>query len=391
MARYNHTLPPRVVIGDGVAQTVGSEAKKLGVTKALVVSDRGVEGVGLLKAICESLEKAGLKVDKYLDVLPNPTADQVRAAEKIYKAGGCDGVVAVGGGSVMDVAKSVRIMARHPGDIMDYEVGKGGMGKITADQPPLICLATTSGTGSEVSVGAIVTDDKTHVKKTIVSPFVVPTLSLDDPMLTHALPAFQTAATGMDALTHAIEAYVSKMDSPFGCALAIEAIRLVGENLLTAVKEPTNARARHNMMYASMIAGIAFSQNNLGAVHATAHQLSTEFGFAHGFANALMLVPVMKYNLQAAPKKFAQIAIALGADRKKSDEELAEESVKLVDKLRADSGLPGTIREGKGAKPADLKRLATQAMMDVCHVTNPKPCSPDVMQKLFVEAGADAA
>lgn len=391
MARFNHTLPPRVVIGDGVSQTVGSEAKKLGMTRALLVSDRGVEGTGILGPIVQSLEKAGLFVEKFLDVLPNPTADQVRGAEKIYKNAGCDGVVAVGGGSVMDVAKSVRIMAKHPGDIMDYDVAKGGLGKITADQPPLICLATTSGTGSEVSVGAIVTDDKTHVKKTIVSPFVVPSLSLDDPMLTHGLPPFQTASTGMDALTHAIEAYVSKMDSPFGGALAIEAIRLVGENLVTAVKEPTNARARHNMMYASMIAGIAFSQNNLGAVHATAHQLSTEFGFAHGFANALMLVPVMRFNLASAPKKYAQIAIALGADRRKSDEELAEESVRLVDRLRADVGLPGTIREGKGARPADLKRLASQAMMDVCHVSNPRPCSPDAMQQLFLDAGADAS
>ncbi len=391
MARFNHTLPARVVIGDGVSQTVGSEAKKMGVTKVLLVSDRGVEATGILNKICESIEKAGLTVDKYLDVLPNPTAEQVRGAEKVYKAAGCDGVVAVGGGSVMDVGKSVRIMANHPGDIMDYDLGKGGMAKITANQPPLICLATTSGTGSEVSVGAIITDDKTHVKKTIVSPFVVPTLALNDPMLTHGLPPFQTASTGMDALTHAIEAYVSKMDSPFGGALAIEAIRMIGENLPLAVKEPTNARARHNMMYASMIAGIAFSQNNLGAVHALAHQLSTEFGFAHGFANALMLVPVMKYNLPSATKKFADIAIALGADRRKTDEELAAESVQIVDRLRAEVGLPEKIREGKGAKAADLKRLASQAMMDVCHVTNPRPCSPDVMQKLFIEAGADAA
>ncbi|MCW5828823.1 MAG: iron-containing alcohol dehydrogenase [Deltaproteobacteria bacterium] len=391
MARFNHTLPSRIIIGDGVSTTVGSEAKKMGITRVLVVSDKGVESVGVLGPICESLEKVGLKVEKFLGVLPNPTADQVRAAEQIYKSAGCDGVVAVGGGSVMDVAKSVRIMAKHPGDIMDYELGKGGLAKITADQPPLICLATTSGTGSEVSVGAIITDDKTHVKKTIVSPFVVPTLALDDPKLTHGLPPFQTASTGMDALTHAIEAYVSKMDSPFGGALALEAIQLIGKSLVTAVKEPTNARARHDMMYASMIAGIAFSQNNLGAVHALAHQLSTEFGFAHGFANALMLVPVMKYNLESAPAKYAQIAIALGADRKKSDAELAKESVDLVERLRIATGLPGLIREGKGARATDLKRLASQAMMDVCHVSNPRPCSPAVMEQLFAEAGADAA
>ncbi|MCB0219651.1 MAG: iron-containing alcohol dehydrogenase [Chrysiogenetes bacterium] len=391
MALNNHTLPSRVMVGDGASKSVGTEAKKMGATKVLLVSDKGVEGAGLVGPIKEAFEKAGLGCEVYLDVEPNPTDEQVRGADKTYKDGGCDFVVALGGGSVMDVAKAVRILAKHPGDILDFDFTKGGMGKITANQPPLICMSTTSGTGSEVSVGAIVTDTTNHTKRTIVSPFIVPTMALDDPLLTHGLPPFHTAATGMDALTHAIEAYTARNSSPLGAATAIRAIKMISENLITAVKEPNDGKARHNMMYAAMLAGIAFSQDGLGTVHATAHQLSTEFGFAHGMANAIMLVPVMKFNLDKVASKYAEVAVALGANPGQSESALAEEAIKRVEQLRADSGLPGLIREGKGAKAADLKKLAAQAMNDMCHFTNPKQCNPQVMHDLFAEAGADAA
>lgn len=390
MQKLKHTLPPRIVIGDGVAKQVGKEAKILGATKVLLVSDKGVEAAGLVKPIREYLEGAGLGVEIFLDVQPNPLASQVRAAAKVYKDGSCDGVVALGGGSVMDVAKCVAIMARHPGDIMDYELSRGGLSKISSNQPPLLALSTTSGTGSEVSVGAVITDDDTHTKKMVVSPFVMPKIAIDDPLLTHGLPAWQTACTGMDALTHSIEAYVAKIQSPLGSALALEAIGLIGQNLVKAVKEPNDNAARFNMMYAAMIAGIAFSQNNLGAVHACAHQLSTEFGFAHGFANALMLPPVMRYNLDYNLGKFARIAIALGANPDKSESKLVEESIRLVEKLRDEVGIPGSIRDGKGARPADLKKLAAQAMGDLSHLTNPKPCNPELMAQFFSEAGAEA-
>jgi len=391
MPKISHVLPPRVIIGEGVSQGLGAEAKKLGMTKVLLVSDKGVEGAGILTALRQSLEGAGIGIDQYLGVEPNPLASQARAAEKAYKDGKCNGVVAVGGGSVMDVAKCVRVMATHPGDVMDYELTKGGLAKITPNQTPLICLATTSGTGSEVSVGAIVTDDKTHIKRMIISPFVMPSLALDDPKLTVGLPAFHTASTGLDALTHAIEAYVSNLQTPLGNACALEAIRLISGSLLTAVKNPGDLKARHDMMYAAMIAGIAFSQNNLGAVHACAHQLSTEFGFAHGMANALMLPPVMRYNLPAATKKYRDVAVALGADPHLGESKCAEEGIAIVERLRAESGLPGTIKEGKGAKPTDLKRLAAQAMGDLCHMTNPKPCNPAAMQQLFADAGCEGA
>lgn len=391
MAMNNHTLPGRVLIGDHSSKSVGNEAKKMGAKKVLLVSDRGVEGAGLVSQIHESLEKAGLGCQAYLDVEPNPTVDQVRGADKAYKEGACDVVIALGGGSVMDVAKSVRILARHGGDILDYDFTKGGMGKITADQPPLICMSTTSGTGSEVSVGAIITDTSNHTKRTIVSPLMVPSMALDDPTLTYGLPAFHTAATGMDALTHSIEAYVARNSSPLGAATAIRAIKMIAENLVPAVKEPNNAKARFNMMYAAMLAGIAFSQDGLGTVHATAHQLSTEFGFAHGLANAIMLTPTMRFNLDAVTPKYAEIAVALGAKPGGSESDLAEEAIKLVEQLRADVGLPSFVREGKGAKPADLQKLAAQAMGDMCHFTNPKSCNPKVMADLFAEAGTEAA
>ncbi|MEW6777940.1 MAG: iron-containing alcohol dehydrogenase [Bdellovibrionota bacterium] len=391
MPKYFHSLPSRVNVADGCSAMLGAELKRLGVKKVLLVSDKGVDGAGLLAPLRQSIEQAGIGIAQYLDVEPNPLVSQARGAEKAYKDAKCDGLVAVGGGSVMDVAKCVRVMAIHSGDILDYEATKGGLFKIQPAMPSLVCLPTTSGTGSEVSVAAVVTDEKNHVKKLIVSPFLVPTLALDDPKLTYGLPAFHTASTGMDALTHAIEAYVSNMPSPLGSACALEAVKLIGENLRASVKEPTNASARFHMMYAAMLAGVAFTQNNLGAVHATAHQLSTEFGFAHGMANAIMLTPVMRYNLPSATKKYAEVAVALGAKSGGSDSSLAEEAVEIVTRLRADVGLPGTIREGKGAKPSDLKRLAAQAMGDVCHMNNPKPCNPGVMEQFFRDAGADAA
>lgn len=391
MALNNHTLPGRIMVGDGVSKSVGSEAKKMGATKALLVSDKGVEAAGLVAPIKESFEKAGIGCEIFLDIEPNPTDEQVRAGDKVYNSGGCDFVAALGGGSVMDVAKSIRILATHEGDILDFDVSKGGMSKITANQPPLICMSTTSGTGSEVSFAAIVTDTSNHTKRTVVSPYMIPSMSLDDPLLTHGLPAFHTAATGMDALTHAIEAFTAGKSSPLGAATAIRAIKMIGENLITAVKEPGNGKARHKMMYAAMLAGLAFSQDGLGAVHATAHQLSTAFGFAHGMANAIMLPPVMRFNIDKVAPRYAEIAVALGADPAKSENELAEEAITRVEQLRAESGLPGTVREGKGAEAADLKQLAAQAMGDMCHFTNPKPCNPKVMEELFTEAGTDAA
>ena len=374
------SFPTRVIFGQGAAQELGSEAKRLGAKHALLVSDPGVAGAGILDGISESLQAAGLGVTRYTDVSGNPLEAEVLGATDAYRDSGADLIVGVGGGSALDVAKLVRVLATHPPPLAQYDDAKGGDALITEDVPPMIALPTTAGTGSEVGRSGVVTIEATHKKTVIFAPKLMPNVAILDPMLTVSLPPRATAATGFDALTHCIEAYCAKGHHPMADAIALEGVRLVVAHLETAVHDGKDLKARGAMLEAAMMGATAF-QKGLGACHSLAHPLSAETGMHHGLANALCLPAVLDFNRQAVPERIAAIARILGA-RGDDVETLAFECSGAVKALRRKLGLPDGLA-AEGISEDDLPRLAELAILDACHAMNPRECVAEDMLALF--------
>src|SRR5258706_5002730 len=309
------SYPTRVVFGVGAARETGNEAKRLGVTKALVVTDRGVVAAGLLGPIDEALRRAGLSVTTFADVEPNPVEKNVHAGVKAFRESGAEIIVAVGGGSPLDVGKIIRLKARpgvHERSLVDYDDATGGDAYITSNVPPMLALPTTAGTGSEVGRSGVVTLDANRRKTVIFSPHLMPSAALLDPELTLTMPARTTAATGFDALTHCLEAYVSIGDHPMADAIALGGLGLVAANLARAVAHPSDLEARGAMMKAAMMGAVAF-QKGLGACHSLAHPLSNLCALHHGLANALCLPAVVDFNGAVAEARLGEAAPALGA------------------------------------------------------------------------------
>jgi len=374
------SFPTRVIFGQGAAQELGSEAKRLGAKHALLVSDPGVAGAGILDGISESLQAAGLGVTRYTDVSGNPLEAEVLGATDAYRDSGADLIVGVGGGSALDVAKLVRVLATHPPPLAQYDDAKGGDALITEDVPPMIALPTTAGTGSEVGRSGVVTIEATHKKTVIFAPKLMPNVAILDPMLTVSLPPRATAATGFDALTHCIEAYCAKGHHPMADAIALEGVRLVVAHIETAVHDGKDLKARGAMLEAAMMGATAF-QKGLGACHSLAHPLSAETGMHHGLANALCLPAVLDFNRQAVPERIAAIARILGA-RGDDVETLAFECSGAVKALRRKLGLPDGLA-AEGISEDDLPRLAELAILDACHAMNPRECVAEDMLALF--------
>jgi len=374
------SFPTRVIFGQGAAQELGSEAKRLGAKHALLVSDPGVAGAGILDGISESLQAAGLGVTRYTDVSGNPLEAEVLGATDAYRDSGADLIVGVGGGSALDVAKLVRVLATHPPPLAQYDDAKGGDALITEDVPPMIALPTTAGTGSEVGRGGVVKVAATTKKTVIFAPKLMPNVAILDPMLTVSLPPRATAATGFDALTHCIEAYCAKGHHPMADAIALEGVRLVVAHIETAVHDGKDLKARGAMLEAAMMGATAF-QKGLGACHSLAHPLSAETGMHHGLANALCLPAVLDFNRQAVPERIAAIARILGA-RGDDVETLAFECSGAVKALRRKLGLPDGLA-AEGISEDDLPRLAELAILDACHAMNPRECVAEDMLALF--------
>ncbi|NOY93144.1 MAG: iron-containing alcohol dehydrogenase [Deltaproteobacteria bacterium] len=374
------SFPTRILFGPGAAQQLGSEAKRLGATHALLVSDPGVAGAGILEGVSESLEVAGLSVARYIDISGNPLEAEVLGATDAYRTSGADLVVGVGGGSALDVAKLVRVLATHPLPLAQYDDAKGGDAKITEDVPPMIALPTTAGTGSEVGRSGVVTLQATNTKTVIFAPKLMPDVAILDPMLSVSLPPRATAATGFDALTHAIEAYCAKGHHPMADAIALTSIRLVVANIETAVHDGKDLKARGAMLEAAMMGATAF-QKGLGACHSLAHPLSAETGMHHGLANALCLPAVLDFNRQAVPERIATIAKILGA-RGDDVETLAFECSGAVKALRRKLGLPDGLG-AEGLEEDALPKLAELAIADACHTLNPRECTAEDMLALF--------
>ena len=390
MEILNYYLPPRIEFGVGAIANLPEHVKTLNGKKPFIVCDSGIHEIGILSQAITPVKNANIPYAIFVDIEPNPTDISTVQGAEIYKKERCDLVIAVGGGSVMDAAKAIRILATHEPPLEAYYAGSGGAERIREDMPPLICIPTTAGTGSEVSQGAVITDTSLKTtdrwrKRAIVTRFNMANIALLDPTLTVKMPPQLTAATGMDAITHGIEAYVATKYHPISEGVALQALKILGANIRKAYHNGDDIKARGEMLFASCMAAFAF-QKGLGAVHSIAHQLSTEAPIPHGVANAILLPPVMTFNLPNVIEKYAVVADALGVNTEgmtKSD--AAHAAIDEIRRLNRELNMP----TGLGAAGLDrekIPKLAADAMLDHCHKFNPRPCSEQDMLNLLQEA-----
>ena len=367
MQLFTFQLYPRIHYGEGAARKAGEELVRLGVHKALVVTDPGVLAAGVCDPVLQSLAAAGVESEIFSGVATNPTDEQVMAAVAAWQGCGADGLIAVGGGSAMDVAKSAAAVASNGGHIRDYE---DAARPVVLPHPPLVLVPTTSGTGSEAVGGTIITDTSRQFKMHIVA--VPAHVALCDPLLTLSLPPAVTAATGLDALSHAIGAYVSVERQPLADAYALYAIELIRKWLLRAVADGQDREARAWMMVASLTAGISMKGGGSGE-HAFAHGVNVLHRVHHGVGCAVFLADVMEYNLPSCPERYARIAEAIGVDgRGLTTEELGLAGIEAVRRLVRDAGNP-RLQELE-FREKDVPRLVDYVLQDTFHLgLNPMP------------------
>ncbi len=350
--------------------------------KVLIVTDKGLLRAGIVDLVTSVLDEASIAYAVFYGALPNPPARCVHAGMRLYAKEKCSALIGLGGGSPMDVAKMIGVLATHGGRIDQYL----GTDKVVNDIPPLICLATTYGTASEITPFAVLTNPKTQNKDPIISWKIAPKVGILDPELSVGLPASVGGPTGMDALTHAIESYINLLATPITESIALSAIQLIGENLRLACANDHELEATHNMLIASMLAGVAFSQTRLGNVHAMSHPAGAQYGIHHGLANAILLPYVMEFNLPARLQKFATIAAALGADTSGCDErEAAQLAVDCLWELNADLNIP-TKLSAYGVKKSGIKKMSAAAMLSGNVAVNPRKTQQQDLEALFAKA-----
>jgi alcohol dehydrogenase class IV len=370
---------PESVFGAGARQLAGRYARNFGARKVLVVSDPGVIRTGWTTQVTDSLKEEDIPFTIFSQVTSNPRAGEVMAGVEAYQREGCNLIIAVGGGSPMDCAKGIGIASANRRDVLEFE----GVDQVPIPGPPLICIPTTAGSSADVSQFAIITDLARRVKIAIVSKMVVPDVALIDPVTTTTMDAELTAFTGMDALVHGVEAFVSNANSPITDLHALKAINLVMENLLPAVASPGNISLRKQMMLGSLHAGLAFSNASLGAVHAMAHSLGGFLDFPHGETNAILLEHVISYNFETAFDRYLRIGEAMGLELKPGREK--ESILGAIQHLQKAIGIDQSLGE-IGLNRADIPALAEKAMQDACMVTNPRrPVQRDI-EVIYEEA-----
>ena len=376
MSITRFSFPTTIHFGPGARKLVGVHLRELGLRRPLIVTDRGLATLPVLPEFMQHLN-TGLDSGVYSGVHGNPTASQVAQGVAAYKAHRADCVIGFGGGAALDIAKVIAAMAVHDGDVIEYAWDHPQVKPLVNPLPPFFALPTTSGTGSEVGRSSVVSEDDTHVKRVIFSPKLLAREVFADPELTFGLPPAVTAATGMDALTHNVESYLSPAYHPLCDGIALEGVRIAARALPLAVRDGRNLQARADMMMASMMGAIAF-QKDLGAVHSCAHALGAVCDLHHGLANALMLEPVMRFNLEAAPAKFAELAHVAGLAQ-------AGDFIPWLARLKQEIGIPPSLAAA-GVKREQFPRLVDLAAKDVCHQTNPRPCTPADFQRFFEQA-----
>ena len=370
-------VAPEIVFGQGARRLAGQYAADLGGSKVLVVTDAKLSEISWMRDIMTGLQKTGLEYVTFSEVSPNPRTSQVRKGTELYLKERCDLIMAVGGGSPMDCAKAIGASAMNGMDPKQFE----GVDAIPSPGPPLICVPTTSGSSADVSQFAIISDEEKKRKFAIVSKIMVPDMSLLDPEVTVTMGPKLTAATGMDALVHAIEAYVSTASSPMTDLYAREAISMVTEWLPKAIRQGDDTAVRGNMMLASMYAGLAFSNASLGLVHAMAHSLGGQLDAVHGECNAVLLEHVVRFNYPQARDRYDQAKALMQAASPLSGEDLADvirsftEAVGMIERL-----------SDLGVKRSDIPALAKNTIDDPCMATNPRKASLADIEKVFESA-----
>jgi len=375
---YGFFIPTVSLMGVGSYKEIGKQVKTLGGKKPFICTDKGITKAGITQKIVDLIKQdAGVDTVVFDGTVPNPTDTNVHDGLKIYKDKKCDLIISLGGGSAHDCGKGIGIVSTNGGHIRDFE----GVNKSTNPMPPFIAVNTTAGTASEMTRFCIITNTRNHVKMAIVDWRVTPNVAINDPLLMAGMPPALTAATGMDALTHAVEAYVSTIATPVTDACALQAIRLIATNLRAAVANGADMLARDNMAYAEYLAGMAFNNASLGYVHAMAHQLGGFYDLPHGVCNAILLPHVEKFNLIAKVDRFVDMAIAMGENVEGlSPRDAAEMALMAIKQLSVDVGIPSGLTE-LGVKTKDLKTMALNAQKDACGFTNPRtPTLEDIIQ-----------
>jgi len=378
---FTFSAPANVTFGPGALAKLPELITGFG-RRAVVVSDPGIARAGILDQVLGLLDGAGITAEPYPHVEPNPSVETVHAAADLFRRTRAAFVVGVGGGSAMDVAKVVGALIAHGGTVQDYE----GIGKIPGPGLPCVAIPTTAGTGSEVTIFSVITDRARKVKMTIGSVHTVPQVALCDPTLTVSMPPALTAATGMDALTHAIESYCNTVHNPIASALALEAMRLIGRSLRTAFSSGANLQARTEMLLASTMAAMAFTRTRLGNVHAMSHPLGAHFDVPHGVANAVLLPTVMAWNMVACYDTYPQVAAALGERVEGlSRREAAEAAVEAVRRLARDVQIPERLRD-LGVTREAIPRMTEDAMKSGNVLVNPRTTAASDIAALFEAA-----
>lgn len=374
--QYN--FPTTIRFGAGVIKELPEHLKAQGLSRPLLVTDPLVAGLGFFKEIVEDLKAKVGSVEVFSDIHKNPVKSDVEKGGEAFKAGDRDSIIGIGGGAAMDVARAIALRIHHHRDLFDYDDLIGGDQYVTEEVPYFITVPTTSGTGSEVGRSAIISEDDTHRKRILFSPKLLAKIVYADPLLTMDLPAFVTAATGMDALTHNLEAYVAKMFHPMCEGIALQGVSLIVRSIVQATHEPDLA-SRSNMMIASLMGAVAF-QKGLGVVHSLAHPLSSLLDTHHGLANAVNLPYGMRFNVSGFEDKFRQIARTMDL-KDESGEAVVEKLFALNKELK----LPVKLRD-VGVKEEHIETLSDLAFADFCHPNNPKPVSREDFKKLYREA-----
>ncbi len=375
-------IPSVTLIGEGACEQVPDKMKDLGGKKAFVVTDKGITSAGLTKQVTDAIENAGLTAVVYDETVPNPTDKNVHEGAEKYQKEGCDTLITLGGGSSHDCGKGIGLIVTSGGKIHDYE----GINQATQDLPPYLAINTTAGTASEMTRFCIITDTSRHVKMAIVDWRVTPNFAIDDPVLMKGMPPHLTAATGMDALTHAVEAYVSTATTPMTDACAEKAIELIAQYLRPAVANGADMEARDRMCYAQYLAGMAFNNAVLGHVHAMAHQLGGMYDLPHGVCNAILLPHVSRFNLIARIDRFVKIAELMGENTEGlSKRDAAELAIGAIETLSQDIGIPSNLTE-LGVKEKDLDEMTKNAQADACGLFNPRRPTDEEVKQIYKEA-----
>ena len=373
-------LAPEIVFGEGALKLAGQYASRFNARNVLLVTDPGVREAGWAFAVEKSLRECGMVYSVFDDITPNPKDYEVMAGADIYQSEKCDVIVTVGGGSAMDCAKAIGIVATNRQHVLEFE----GVDEVGIPGPPMICIPTTAGTSADITQFDIITDTARKLKIAIISRTMVPDVALVDPETTLTMPDELTAATGMDALVHAVEAYVSNAASPLTDLNAIEAARLVSEHLPEVVRKPRNMLHRNRMMLGSLLAGLAFSNASVGLVHSMAHALGGYLDLAHGDCNAILLEHVVRFNFDSAADRYRQIGRVMGLEM----DGTGDDRSRLADALGClgkRAGIHQTLGQ-MGLKALDIPDLAINAVHDPCIVTNPVQPTQREIEEIYEKA-----